>query len=277
MSNLAQQEFWNTQAGAQWVNQQEAMDATLRPVLDLVMQTADLQDGESVLDIGCGTGASVVEAARAVGPEGRVTGLDIAATLLARAKARTEGQSNVTLLRADAATADLPIQHDVLISRFGVMFFADTTAAFAKIRQALKPGARLIMAAWGPAPENPWFMEAAAAARAHFGPMPKTDRSQPGPFAWEDSRIVADALSKAGLRDVEIKRVPLHLTPRGGPAGAARVSTHIGPAHSALRHFDGTETDRAAVQSLVRDRFAAFDSDRGLRIPALIHLVTAHS
>lgn len=275
MSNRDQADFWNTEAGPNWVAHQAALDAAFAPVLDLVLAEAAPEPGQSVLDIGCGTGASVLGFARAVGPNGRVLGVDISATLLALARDRLEGIVQAQVVEADAARDPLHGPHDLAVSRFGVMFFDDPAAAFAHIAAALRPGARLVMSAWGPAPQNPWFMEPAAVARARLGPPPRVDRTLPGPFAWEEAARVTDQLMRAGLSDVQVSAREVHLTPADGLRGAARLSTHIGPAQSVLRHFNGTEADRAAIEDGIAAAFASYDSAEGLRIPALINLVTA--
>lgn len=274
MSNADQAEFWAGQVS--WVTYQRQMDLTLAPVLDMLLERADLQAGESVLDLGCGTGDSVLAAAQRVGPGGRVTGLDISPTLLDLARQRVKGHmgARIDLIAADAQIHPFANQSDVMISRFGVMFFADTAAAFRNIATGLTPGARLVVATWGPAPQNPWFMEAAAAARAHLGDPPKSDRTLPGPFAFEDPARILPQLRQAGLDHVAVEEVPVELA-AGALEDAATVSSHLGPANSVLRHFEGTEQDRAIVRENIAASFAKYQTKNGLRIPALINLYTA--
>ena len=182
--NSDQAEFWSSDAGRTWVAEQTSMDAVLQPVLDGVLARADLQTGQSVLDIGCGTGISSIEAAVRVGTSGRVLGADISPTMLERATARARDLSNVQFLKADAAAHTFEQgAFDCLISRFGVMFFSDPVGAFHNIALGLKPGARLTMAAWGQIPNNPWFTLPAQAAKAVVGAPPAVDPDEPGPFA----------------------------------------------------------------------------------------------
>ncbi len=274
MSNADQAEFWTGQVS--WVTFQRQMDLTLAPVLDMLLERADLHDSESVLDLGCGTGDSTLAAAERVGPGGQVTGLDISPTLLdlARKRVKDHNGARIELIEADAQTHSFADRSDVMISRFGVMFFADTAAAFRNIATGLKPGARLVMATWGAAPQNPWFMEAAAAARAHLGDPPKTDRTLPGPFAFEDSARILPQMREAGLENVAVEEVALELA-AGALDDAAMMSSHLGPANSVLRHFEGTEQDRRIVRANIADRFAKYETDDGLKIPALINLYTA--
>ncbi|MEO0390950.1 MAG: class I SAM-dependent methyltransferase [Pseudomonadota bacterium] len=270
--NADQAEFW-AQATS-WVDHQAAMDAVLAPVLQGVLDRADLQRGWDVIDVGCGTGASVLAAADAVGPAGTVTGLDISPALLNLARERLKGRSTTALIEGDAQNYGFaPGSADALISRFGVMFFADTTAAFANMARALRPGAAMTVAAWGPAPENPWFMLPAKIARARLGETPKVDRTLPGPFAFEDADRTSAMLQGAGLA-VRIDTAPVTLNGGPSPEAAAALCTRIGPAASVLRQLDGTEADRQAIAADLAAAFAPWLDDH-VQIPALIHFITA--
>lgn len=278
MSNADQAQFWRSEAGHKWVTLQAQMDTLLRPVLDLVLDHADLTLGARVLDVGCGTGASVARAARAVGARGHVTGIDISDTMLELARDRLREVANTACLMADAQThAFDPDSFDAVISRFGVMFFADTTAAFANIARALTPGAQLTLAAWGPAPQNPYFIEAAAAAKSIFGPMDKVDRTLPGPFAFEDAARVIPLLRAAGLVDVQCDAHHLHLHAPGDLRALADLLCQIGPADAALRQFDASADDRARLVDALMGRFARYEGADGIEIPALITLYTARA
>ncbi|MEX0309433.1 MAG: class I SAM-dependent methyltransferase [Tateyamaria sp.] len=275
MTNADQEEFWTDAAGPKWVAQQEEMDALLAPVLDLVMDRSPIQPGDRVLDIGCGTGVSVAAAAAATGPDGSVTGLDISETMLDLARHRMAGEANVTFLKADAQTYAFPSAFDVMISRFGVMFFEDTVAAFRNLTAALAPGGTMTFAAWGPAPQNPYFMAPARAASRVLGPMPKTDRTLPGPFAFEDSTRILGMMAAAGVPKARVETVQVALTPPGSVNDTAALMMQIGPADAAVRHHDADATAMAEVQSAVADAISEFETSAGLRIPACIHIYTA--
>ena len=275
--NQQQQDFWSSQAGEKWVKHQRDMDALLAPVLQLVLDHAELQAGETVLDIGCGAGTSTVQAAQLVGKTGRCTGVDIADTLLDHA-ARELDRDNINWLLADAQTHKFqPNTFDAMISRFGTMFFADTIAAFANIKAALKPNGRVVIAAWGPAPDNPWFMLPAKAAKMQLGQMPKTNRSLPGPFAFEDQNRVVEMLKQAGFSNVESTNHPLKLTATNGLQATAQLCCEIGSASGALQYFNGTADDRKAIGAGIENLFKPFETKDGLHIPASIHLFTARA
>ncbi|WP_299614568.1 class I SAM-dependent methyltransferase [uncultured Tateyamaria sp.] len=275
MTNTDQEQFWTDAAGPKWVRQQEAMDALLGPVLDLVMDHAPLKTGDCVLDIGCGTGVSVGAALNIVGDAGHVTGLDISQTMLDLAAERVAGAANVSLLTADAQTHSFDAPFDAMISRFGVMFCEDTVAAMANLNAALKPGGTMTFAAWGPAPQNPYFMAPAKAAASVLGPMPKTDRTLPGPFAFEnDTRILA-MMADAGIDTAQVKTVQIDLTPPGDIAHTAALMMEIGPAEAAVKHHEADAQAASQVQTAVADAIAPFDTGAGLRIPACIHIYSA--
>ncbi|MEP2889386.1 class I SAM-dependent methyltransferase [Tateyamaria sp.] len=276
MSNTDQQEFWSDRAGPSWIARQSQLDALFQPVLDLVLGSADLTAGMRVLDVGCGTGTSVAQAADRVGASGHVTGIDIAQTMLGHAELAFSNRTNVSFANNDAQTYPFESeQFDALISRFGVMFFSDTTAAFANMARGLGKGARLTMATWGPAPKNPFFMTPAAVAKTMLGPMPQVDRTLPGPFAFEDADRILPMLRDAGLTDATVQSVDLALTPAGDAATLARLCCDIGPAQSALQHHDATAQDRANLEAAIAAQFAANDTAQGLRIPACINLYSA--
>lgn len=276
MSNADQQTFWSDEAGSSWVALQDQLDTLFQPVLDLVLDHANLKSGMRVLDVGCGTGTSVALAAECVGTSGHVTGIDIAETMLAHAERGLSERKNTALIRGDGQVYPFdPEQFDALISRFGVMFFDDTTAAFANMAQGLCKGARITMAAWGPAPQNPFFMTPAKVAKALLGPMPPVDRTLPGPFAFEDASRIIPMLQNAGLGDVSVQSVDLMLTPAGDAATLAKLCCDIGPAQSALQHHNASADDRAALEAAIAARFAEHDTPEGFRIPACINLYSA--
>jgi ubiquinone/menaquinone biosynthesis C-methylase UbiE len=112
-----------------------------------------LAPGHSVLDLCCGAGASAIPAARAVSPDGRVLGIDLAAPLLevARARAACDGLANVEFRRCDATRTELPSgSYDAVICAFGVFFAADMAAFLAEMWRLVGPGGTLAVTTWGP-------------------------------------------------------------------------------------------------------------------------------
>jgi SAM-dependent methyltransferase len=170
-------------AGEHRVMHAALLDDEIRPHNERFRAAARVGPGDRVLDIGCGTGQSTREAARAAA-SGSVLGVDLSAPAIKLARELTagEGLSNVSYLRADAQVHPFPAGHfDVCISRFGTMFFADPVAAFANIGTALRPGGRLVMLVWQARERNEW---STAIRRAIAGPdvsVPDQAAHSPGP------------------------------------------------------------------------------------------------
>ncbi len=279
IANEEQAEYWGkSDPGAKWLTYEDQLDHLMAPVLKLVLDRAGLAPGMAVLDIGSGTGVSTLAAARHVGPDGHVLAADISQPFLDRAAARAaeKGLKNITFQYADAQTFDFPPdQMDAATSRFGVMFFEDSVAAFANIARALKPGGQMTFAAWGPLDVNPWFKVPHIAAVKRLGQPPRVDRYAPGPLAFHDLDHVADMIAQAGLTDVKAEAVSLELLGFGGVEGTAALCARVGPAARVIAHFEGDEQDFQAIQNSVAEEFQNFLSGTDLRIPAVINLYQA--
>ena len=157
--NADQKAFWNGAAGERWADPAGAHRRGLAPATAAALAVAAPAAGTGVLDVGCGAGASVLALAEAVGPSGRVLGVDVSRPLLevAERRAAQAGLVQARFLLADAAThAFAPGGVELVFSRFGVMFFADPAGAFRNIRTALRTGGRLAFVCWQPLAANPW-------------------------------------------------------------------------------------------------------------------------
>ena len=254
------------------------MDAMLAPLLRAALDCARPVDGETVLDIGCGCGATLLALAGRVGPSGSVLGVDISAPMLDHARKRVQDSllNNVRLTLSDAAThAFEPGGFDLAFSRFGVMFFDDPPSAFANIRSALAPAGRLAFACWAPPRDNPWLTVPLAAARPHLPPQPDIDPNAPGPFAFADPDRVRAILREAGYSAVDVARhnTAMRICGPGEIEGAARFAVESGPV---ARVLAGAEPDaRAAAEQAIVAEFRRLDGPDGVELPGSVWLVSA--
>jgi SAM-dependent methyltransferase len=185
----------------------DLFDAEVRPHNERLRAAAAVRPGEHVLDVGCGTGETTRQAARAAGA-GSVLGVDVSAALLEVARRRTEaeGLRNVRYEHADAQVHPFaPASFDVCVSRFGVMFFADPRAAFRNIGQALRPGGRLAAVVWQGAERNEWASVIRTSLADGPGPAPPIDDS---PFSLGEPVVAERLLTSAGFTDVSLTDVP---------------------------------------------------------------------
>ena len=276
-ANAAMRDYWNTVAGPRWVAGQGFRERRNEESLALLLDRLQLAGGESVLEIGCGTGAVTLPLAQAVGTGGRVVGVDISEPMLgvARQRAAESGAGNVTLLLGDAQVMALePAAFDVATSRMGVMFFADPVAAFRNIGIALKPDGRLVFACWAPLEENRHWLVAYEVAVRHLGPpAPPTD-PVPGPLAFGDPDYIRRILTSAGYADVTVERA--HPTIIGGSAEEeARQALMMGPTARLIEAKQPDEATRKVIADEIGAAFAALAGAGPIRLPATIFLVAA--
>lgn len=279
---------WAAHFEANWLPHADRFEAQFEPLDALLLSAAELTPGERVLDVGCGRGPTARRVATAVGVGGRVTGIDVAPSLI-EAAAELEPVADAAPLDwccADAATHRFePGSFDVVVSRFGTLFFDDPHAAFSNLARATREGGRLAVLVWQPRDASPFqtvAIDAAAAALAESGAT-VTDLPAPdgGPFSFGVPATMTDLLETTGWHDgrFEPHVVPLHVGGAGcTPAEAtelglsatgplrflvedqpAEVRQHVGAAVTAAlaRHWDGTGIRLEAGVAVVTARRAA--------------------
>jgi len=188
-----------------WAEVREPLELQLAPLGRRALEVLAPHPGESVLDIGCGGGETSLDLARAVAPDGTVVGIDLSAAVLAFAQRAAKGCERVRFVQADAQMFPFePASFDAAFSRFGVMFFADPTAAFINIRRSLRPNGRLAFVCWRALEENLLDILPLRAASAHLPPQPAHDPDAPGPFAFANPDRVRGILERAGFAEIEI-------------------------------------------------------------------------
>jgi ubiquinone/menaquinone biosynthesis C-methylase UbiE len=142
--NADQIAYWNGPGGQKWADRQQAQDILLGPIADILIGRAQAKAGERIVDVGCGSGAISIALAQKVVPGGHVLGIDISGPMLARARQVAPAGLPVDFVQADATVYPFaPLSFDLLVSRFGVMFFAEPARSFTNLRRALKPSGRL--------------------------------------------------------------------------------------------------------------------------------------
>jgi SAM-dependent methyltransferase len=245
-------------------------DAELRAYEERVRAALLIGQADRVLDIGCGTGQTTRDAARAAA-SGSVLGVDISEEMVERARRRSaeEGVLNVAFERGDAQIHPFPAAHfDLIVSRFGTMFFADPVAAFSHIARAARPGARLVMLVWQSADRNEW----ATAIRQALG-VSDPPTSGLDPFSMADPAVVRSVLGKAGFVDVDTADV--HEAVYYGPdaAGAFDLVRDMQQPRAALARMDALSAQRALVS--LRELLAAHETAQGVSFDSRAWLVTA--
>jgi SAM-dependent methyltransferase len=173
-----------------------------------LLELGGVRPGQSVLDVGTGLGEPALPAARAVGPAGRVVGVDISPAMLEVARRRAcaagGGAAPVDFVVADLESIDLPARSfDVALSRWGLMFALDHVAALRTLRGLLVPGGVLAAAVWS-TPQRAPMMSMGYSVLAERLELPPPPPGMPGPFSMADPERVAGELAEAGFAEVSV-------------------------------------------------------------------------
>ncbi len=269
---------WQGATGESWAANAEHYETMLADVGSALLSYAGFAPGERVVEVGCGSGHFARRIAAAVAPGGTVLGLDISPVLarLATQEAAEVGTGNLQILMADAQTAVPPgVPFDRLVSRFGVMFFADPEAAMTNLHAMLTSGGRLDFAVWAGIEGNPWAGAVMEVARTHLG-LPPRDPRAPGPFAFSDEVYLRSLLAKAGFEEVcftlwqgKVRFGGSGVSAAEAAGLAVRGGTLAGPFQAA------SQKTRAGLLADLAERMQPYLTDRGVLVPALVHLVTA--
>lgn len=270
-SNADQIAFWNSDAGAKWVKAQDRLDAMLSPISAEIMKAAAPKSGERVLDIGCGCGDTALELAR---QGARVTGVDVSAPMLARAKERAlQAHASADFVEADASNHRFSPEFDLAFSRFGVMFFADPDAAFANIRMGLKPGGRLAFVCWRDWRENEWVRVPVGAVRAHVPPQPQLGPEDPGPFAFADLARVRRILTAGGFDRITARPFDCDMTLGTTFDEAVQHIQNFGPVSRMLT--DATAAQKEAAVVALQAALKPYAARKPVTLGGAVWIVTA--
>ncbi len=272
-----QAQYWNGPEAEHWLVHEHRYERMPVPFTRLVLSAAAVASTDRVLDNGCGTGSTTCTAARAA-DDGQALGVDISAPVLRQAeqRARQDGLSNVGFEHGDAQTRRLaPGGFDVAISRFGVMFFSEPTAAFANIARVLCPGGRLVFVCWQNLVDNEWITGPGSAVAQQISLPPLDDPGSPGPFSLGDRQRLAAVLDAAGLIDVAIEPVAELLRLGRDVADTVEFLKATGIGQTLLRGVDATTINQIteALQAALKPHLT---SD-GVWLESRAWLVTARS
>lgn len=277
--NAAQAEAWNGDEGRYWVKHRERHEAMQRRFTPRLLKAADIPEDGRVLDIGCGCGATTRAAAkRAV--NGQVLGVDLSGPMLdeARRLATEEGLTRSRFEQADAQECLFPDgAFDVVLSRFGMMFFADPQEAFANIARTLRPAGRLAFLCWRSVGENEFLVVPFGAIAQHV-PLPDLGGPEdPGPFSLADPDRIRQLLGGAGFGAITVEPVsePMWIGADVDDVVTYQLGTPM--ARSMLASVVDDETSQKAVAAVdaLRDALAGHQGPDGIELGGAAWLVTA--
>lgn len=267
----AQRDSWDG-AAAGWQAWWPLVEAGSDEVNRRLLTLARLGEGMRVLDVATGIGEPALSAAQVVGPSGSVVATDVSEAMLdiARERVADAGVGNVELVCADEELAGVDGPFDVVLSRWGVMFFADVPGFLARAHELLRPGGRLAVAVWASPPEVP--MAAAFGAAAQVLGVPPPDPDAPGPFRFADVDAFAGLLADAGFTGVTSETA----TTRLELDSAETFTRFIGDIAAPIRAWIAEQPDRAdEVWAAVTESARPFEQADGVIMDNTAPLVAA--
>ena len=269
--NDFQRNYWRTRQA--WVERQQQMDLQLNSFGIAAMEALGDISGANVLDVGCGCGHTTLQLHERVG-DGHVLGIDISETLLEVARTRSRG--SVEFLEADAQVDALRGPYDAVYSRFGVMFFADSVAAFTNLRASTITSGQLSFVCWQGPEENPWITVPNRAGMALVDLPPRAPQAA-DPFAFSNPGAVERILSEAGWKGIEIQSFQMEV-PLGGGVDVRSAALHafeFSPVKAALDSAPTVESDD--VIDVIVKALAPHEQNGIVRLPGAVWVVTAQN
>lgn len=255
--------FWNDVLAPKFIRFKHILVGGLSRHSDAVFPTLPVRSGDQVLDVGCGFGDTAIRLAGQVGATGLVVGIDCCEAFLdqARAEMKSRGVTNLSFVRGDAEYA-LPTNHyDFVFARFGTMFFANPVAGLRNMRQALRPGGRMVHIVWRERADNPWLSMAKDVVLKYL-PAPGSDAQTcgPGPFSMADQAMVREMMKAAGYDRIEFRRVDAPVLVGKDVDDAIAFQLAIGPAGEVFREAGAlAEAKRAEIEAALA---AAIDAQK---------------
>ncbi len=250
---------------------------------EAALELAPPKPGERVLDIGCGFGDTTQRIAELVGMPGSAVGVDVSPRFVdaARREAEEAGVRNVSFEVADVQVGDLRGPYDMAFSRMGVMFFGNPVAALRNVREALKPGGRLVAVVWRRREDNDWLYRAQTTVEQIVERPEEYDDPTcgPGPFSMSGADTTSDILKAAGFEAIGLRRCDLPIVIGRDLDESLEFVMALGPAGEILR----LQGDRAVhlhgeVRAALREALSEYVGEDGaVTAPASTWIVSATS
>lgn len=276
-SNEGQIKFWNEGPGSKWVKHQVGLDACFAKVSEHLLSKCSFQSNMEVVDIGCGAGATCFDLVGVNEEEINVTGVDVSKPLIEHAKGRLEksGLTGISFKLMDVQNDQFPRQqYDLMVSRFGCMFFTNPVKAFKNIAQSIKPNGAMHFACWSTLDSNPWFSIPKSVAEARLGEGAPSAPREPGPMVFADHDYLGTILTEAGLSQFSLSNEKVIISTSYTIEEMALLASSLGPAVRLLNEKGGSEDDRKAIEEGVVDGFEQYKTSNGIEVPATIVFVS---
>ncbi|MDD9877757.1 MAG: methyltransferase domain-containing protein [Magnetovibrio sp.] len=273
-------DFWNEILVPKFIAYKHILVDGLTHHSEAVFPSLRVREGDNVLDVGCGFGDTAIKLAQAVGPTGRVLGVDCCDAFMdyGREDAARMGLDNVGFENGDALVMPFEPEYDFVFSRFGTMFFSNPVAAFKNMRRALKPGGVVTHIVWRTPDDNPWLSMAKEVVLRYL-PPPGEDAQTcgPGPFSMANQKMVTAMMMAAGFDAIEFERVDAPVLVGKTVEDAINFQLALGPAGEVFREAgDEAEAKRPEIEAALAEAIERQRSDAdGIVMPSSSWVISA--
>jgi len=258
---------WQNAASA-WHRWTPTLQAWLGPVTEAMLDLADLQPGDHVLDLAAGAGEPALSAAQRVGPSGHVLATDISSSIIgfAAQTAKERGLANFETKVMDGEKPDQPDDSfDAVLSRLGLIYFPDRPGALKGARRVLRRGGRIVLAGFSTPDQNRFFSIPISIIRRRAG-LPAPAPGLPGPFSLGAPGVMESMVKEAGFHDVEIRTVAAPLKLRSAAECVRFEQESFGALQQMLAGLPAT--DQAAAWGEIEQELRVFERSSGFEAPA---------
>jgi ubiquinone/menaquinone biosynthesis C-methylase UbiE len=251
-----------------WARWEATIATWMEPATEAMLAMAGVNVSARVLDLASGAGSQTLQAARRVGPHGRVVASDIADTMLyhVRENARAAGLTNVTTLAGAAEDLDVAAESfDAVICRLGLMLFVEPARALAAVRRALRPGGKIAVVVFTTPAANAFMAQPMQILLRHAGKTPPAP-GQPGIFALGAPGVLEQLLVDSGFVDVEQRTLALALRMSSAAQALAMMQEAFGAYRAVVN--DRPEAVQVAAWAEVAETLKRFETPTGFAAPA---------
>ncbi len=268
-----QKQDWN-KAASGWEKWDSWLDENMSELNSVLTTHARVAQGDKILDLGSGTGYPAIHAAREVGAQGDVVGLDLAERMLevARKKSANSGVDNVTFQTCDIR--NIPFDNEsfnAITSRFCFMFLPHLHDTLSEALRALKPGGKIAAAVWASVDDNPAFTIPVGVIK-QYADIPQPDPQAPGLFALAQPGKLKGAMEKAGFSDVSEKEIGITWGYESGEMFVQSFKELAAPMKALFNSLP--EDQREEAEGRIAQAAERFRTDDGIEIPGMTLVVS---
>jgi ubiquinone/menaquinone biosynthesis C-methylase UbiE len=249
-------DFKNTQTSVHQIYEELLVPRMFTPLANLLLDHAQIKEGNSILDIACGPGTVANVAAKRTGNKGSVMGLDISPAMLDVAKSKPHLEGNAKIEYGESPAYPLQAADDafdVAVCQQGLQFFPERVEALKEMIRVTKQDGRIAVAVWGPIEECELFFQLYS-AMAETIPSEIAEMLK-APFFLHDTEAVFDLAREAGFKKASVKTVSFPLVFEQGMEQASRV-LEAAPFFPQIKELP--QTDQEALNQNIHSRLESF-------------------